>query len=421
MSSDESVFSASQPQLTPSSEPKETELNLALRPYATAGIALVGASVIAVTPIAAPPPTIQTHAVQLSAAVEDPIAVFQPVFDQASALLQTIVNTETQNPTPVLQQWMKNQVESATILAGFAKQVSDSLGAIVQGLPGVLQAAIDKSIAGDPAGALGDLVSGVMLPALPIILGLQNVNLVFQRPIAVFQQLVSAAFTRPTNFLTAMLTAGVPAVQQVIRSVQTVFVAAGSGDPVAVVNAVEHTLADIASANIKMGAAVYSQVGVIRRVLVRAFQTKPPFFPTPTATTALGAGALPAPLTLDLPSIQSIKEQSVAAESEQATSAESAPVTADAPSPADATPATTSATPPVDSSMKPLVRQSLVATPGKSSTSAFNKPTAKVASTVRDGISATVNKIGESVKKAFTQPAKADKGSTAADSSGDAK
>ena len=43
----------------------------ALRPYATAGVALVGASIIAVTPLAVPPPNVQVRPVQLVDAWSD--------------------------------------------------------------------------------------------------------------------------------------------------------------------------------------------------------------------------------------------------------------------------------------------------------------------------------------------------------------
>jgi hypothetical protein len=43
----------------------------ALRPHATAGLALVGASMIAVTPLAAPPPGVQVRPVQLVDAWSD--------------------------------------------------------------------------------------------------------------------------------------------------------------------------------------------------------------------------------------------------------------------------------------------------------------------------------------------------------------
>jgi hypothetical protein len=41
-------------------------MNTAIRPYVTAGIALVGASIVVVTPVAPPPPDIQVRAVQLT-------------------------------------------------------------------------------------------------------------------------------------------------------------------------------------------------------------------------------------------------------------------------------------------------------------------------------------------------------------------
>ncbi len=42
-----------------------------MRPYATAGIALVGASIIAVTPLAVPPPKVEVRPVQLVDAWSD--------------------------------------------------------------------------------------------------------------------------------------------------------------------------------------------------------------------------------------------------------------------------------------------------------------------------------------------------------------
>jgi hypothetical protein len=55
----------------------------ALRPYAAAGVALMGASMIAVTPVAKPPsvPDIQTSAVQLTATEADAYALLINVLD----------------------------------------------------------------------------------------------------------------------------------------------------------------------------------------------------------------------------------------------------------------------------------------------------------------------------------------------------
>jgi hypothetical protein len=57
----------------------------ALRPYATAGIALVGASIIAVTPVAAPPIGVQMRPVQLVDAWSD-------LFTETTANVQNIIN-----------------------------------------------------------------------------------------------------------------------------------------------------------------------------------------------------------------------------------------------------------------------------------------------------------------------------------------
>ncbi len=53
----------------------------ALRPYATAGIALIGASIIVVTPVAAPPPSVQVRPVQLVDAYSDLFANTVANFD----------------------------------------------------------------------------------------------------------------------------------------------------------------------------------------------------------------------------------------------------------------------------------------------------------------------------------------------------
>jgi hypothetical protein len=57
----------------------------ALRPYATAGIAVVGASMIAVTPMVAPPPGAQVRPVRLVDAWSD-------LLTDTTANLQNIVN-----------------------------------------------------------------------------------------------------------------------------------------------------------------------------------------------------------------------------------------------------------------------------------------------------------------------------------------
>ncbi|MGH3564295.1 MAG: hypothetical protein ACRDTN_21590 [Mycobacterium sp.] len=78
----------------------------ALQPYATAGVAIVGASLVAVTPVAAPLPNladIQSRAVQLTA--DD---AFTDVFNTASANATTLLNNFLLAPGVALQQLSVN-------------------------------------------------------------------------------------------------------------------------------------------------------------------------------------------------------------------------------------------------------------------------------------------------------------------------
>ncbi|MET4431798.1 hypothetical protein [Mycolicibacterium sp. 624] len=271
-------------------------MQLALRPYVTSGIALVGASVIAMSPISPVTPDIHVPsistssvAVQLTASIDNPVDVFRPVFDQAGAAIQGFINTQAANPFPVLKQFIKNQVESATILGGVGRTAGEVLYVIATRMPAILQSAIAKSLAGDPATAFGDIVQGILTPAGALLVKMSHVYSVLQRPVAVFQELIAASFSRPQNFIIAGFTHGVPLIQQFIRSGQTIIDAVMTGNPVTILNAVQHGIADVASKAISFAAGMADQVRVIQNVLVRAFQARPRLLPNPAAVSAVAA------------------------------------------------------------------------------------------------------------------------------------
>src|SRR3984885_10757433 len=86
-------------------------MHLATRPWITAGIALVGNSIVAVTPVAAPRPglpDLQVRAVQLATAF-DPITEWEDVFQTASTNATAIFDDWSAAPFPVLQQVIANQ------------------------------------------------------------------------------------------------------------------------------------------------------------------------------------------------------------------------------------------------------------------------------------------------------------------------
>ena len=103
-------------------------MHAAVRPYATAGVALVGASVIAVSPIVPPLPDIQVRnpAAQL-AVLADPFQAYTQVLQETVANLQPILATAAANPTPILTQILKNQFASLqAILAALQPPVASS-------------------------------------------------------------------------------------------------------------------------------------------------------------------------------------------------------------------------------------------------------------------------------------------------------
>ncbi len=134
----------------------------ALRPYATAGVALVGASVIAVSPVTVPPSAIQQElrdtAVELSALI-NPIDAFRPVFDATVADLQALGEAIRANPVPILAAILANAPGNT---AGLPQALIDQLREIPQ-IPGQLP------------GQIGDTLAGIQSLVGPIQTFLQDV------------------------------------------------------------------------------------------------------------------------------------------------------------------------------------------------------------------------------------------------------
>ncbi|KUI28323.1 hypothetical protein AU196_17175 [Mycobacterium sp. IS-1742] len=108
-------------------------MELRLRPYATAGVALVGASAIAMAPVAPPLPDIKisSPSVNLSAVI-DPITPWVDVFENAEANLAGLIEDWAEAPFPVLQQVIVNQLRYFSELPDFeliAGQIAENLEA----------------------------------------------------------------------------------------------------------------------------------------------------------------------------------------------------------------------------------------------------------------------------------------------------
>jgi hypothetical protein len=101
---------------------------------------MVGASVIAVSPMAPPMPDIHLPAVHLPslhsaevdlAALTNPFAAYGQVFDNAVASLQDLLATQAKNPTPILTKVLSNQITGIQALLASLPTSADSLTSAV--------------------------------------------------------------------------------------------------------------------------------------------------------------------------------------------------------------------------------------------------------------------------------------------------
>ncbi|WP_193046832.1 outer membrane porin GjpA [Mycolicibacterium baixiangningiae] len=132
-----------------------------LRPYTTAGIALVGASVIALSPVAPPLPDVKVAnpSVQLSAAV-DPFTPWVDLLGQAETNLTGLADGWAEAPFPVLQQVIVNQLGYLSELPNFE--------AIAGQLLTNLQAGFEAPFAPDLVGSL-DPAHVALFDLLPLL------------------------------------------------------------------------------------------------------------------------------------------------------------------------------------------------------------------------------------------------------------
>jgi hypothetical protein len=162
----------------------------ALRPYATAGVALVGASIIAVTPLAVPPPNVQVRPVQLVDAWSDLVtnttANLDSIVSNAdSSDISQVFSALFTNPLGVIDA-LTNVDPTVTTTAGLPLTVGVELppglelGIAQLGAEGATLDAINGVIgqlASDPSNALNILYEGSATILNAALNGADNVSL----------------------------------------------------------------------------------------------------------------------------------------------------------------------------------------------------------------------------------------------------
>ncbi|WP_458318927.1 hypothetical protein [Mycolicibacterium brisbanense] len=364
----------------------------------TAGVALVGAGVIAVTPVAAPPPAIQTHAVQLSAAIDNPVDVFTPVFDQAVAALQTAIQDEIANPLPVARAILAKATADGKTLGDIATALTPVIQNMVTGFPVTTGVALNKLAEGDLDGALGAYVGLFFGPVWVGFMQYQKVVGLVQDTFEIAQRATTAAMYYTWGTI-AVASSAFGFAQTVAANLEEVGKSIGTGDPTNVVNAVEHGVANVA-------AAAISQASFLKFALDFRGRLATAINPPPPDPEELTAKVTPKATTLSLPATET---PAIEAPATEATAETSPGTTAASSTDVKTTPEATA----------PAAHDTAVSTPAKTGTTT-NKTAAKRVSDVGKRVTDSVNKIGEGLKKALSKPAKADHSDAGAGSSGDA-
>lgn len=450
-------------------------MQLALRPYVTAGVAIVGAGIIAATPITAAAPEIQNRAVTLSAAVQtldlpspadaspfvaapaessfvDPIARWAEVFELTSTNLTKLFQNALADPAPVLRQIIANQT-------GYAELVGESLSTTVQNLinaatiyiPEYLEEARLKFEAGDIMG-VGNVMSRATLTIASTLFPMLNLLSIPDQMVgnlsSVLEELTFKSFI-DVGLLGQVGMGFVTVVQGYVqfgaaRIGQDLYDAVKTGDMVKLVSTIINAPADTVSSILNgsyvpprrpgapgtwtsglfspdrtyaplrsflvdipkaIAAAITPQAAPATARLVAGTTSETTGSEVAGVDNALAATGLteklkPQPATVDAAATSPAETPSetttpVSSDTETAPAAEESE-----------SPAVTSEKP----STKPtsrLVRDSIVAVPGKTTVEgAAGGKVLKPGKVVSEKVSATVEGIGQKIKKAFDKPAK---------------
>lgn len=463
-------------------------MQLALRPYVTAGVAIVGAGIIAATPITAAAPEIQNRSVTLSAAVQtldlpspadaspfastlaessfvDPIARWAEVFTLTATRMTELANAVMADPAPVLRQIIANQT-------GYAELVGNSLSTTAQNainlvtiyMPDYLDAIRIQLEAGNIMAAgneLGNSLITIGATFFPMLDLLKIPNEIVGNLSAVLDEFA------PKSFLDlglvgqagmGVLYAAVGYVKQGFTPiVKNLYDAVQTGDMVKFVSTIVNAPADTVSSILNgayvppsrpgrpgywteglLTAKAWAPLHGILVDLPKAIATiiAPPAAPPAAPSTArLVAGttsettgsevagtdnALPAITEADETTGDSASPLAEKSESQLSPADTGAAVTGPEATLSETTTPVSSATeaaPAADESETPagasedpstkpsksLVRHSIVAVPGQTAADGkMVKPVKEAA----EQVSATLDKIGQKVKKAFDKPAK---------------
>lgn len=214
-------------------------MHVAARRPIKPGIALAGAAVIAVSPLAPTLPGAHMPDIHLpplhSAQVEltaltNPLELWAKVLgtalDNAGQLGGEVFNGQA----PIIDQIMKDQLADMAVLGNAAQSTMDAVNTAVSGLPDTLQSAANQLAAGDITGAVDMIVSAALPLALSLVDGF---NAGFPVVANTVQNLANVVAATPSLLLPTLLAVTGPVISMVnagAASTEAVVTALGAGD-----------------------------------------------------------------------------------------------------------------------------------------------------------------------------------------------
>jgi hypothetical protein len=171
---------------------------LALNRTVTTGVALVGASAIALTPIVTIPPNIQLPSIRGAetelAAFVNPIQEWVEVVGTSFANLSALGTQFQADPLPILGQLLQNQMANVTALFDAGEQTLGLAVSTFASLPQTLFTAAQQVAQGQVADAVQTLLSNVVLPfAVILVSPVTAVLPIAQKAVQNFANVIQAA------------------------------------------------------------------------------------------------------------------------------------------------------------------------------------------------------------------------------------
>jgi hypothetical protein len=232
-------------------------MQVAIRSSLTAGVAVVAASALLMSPVSpSAAPDIQVPAISAAkvsttsvelAALVNPFALWAEVLATTVGNVGGLANTVLANPFPILSSVVQSQLVSAQVLTTVVTTFGEGLLNGLAAVPETAQAAIEQILAGDLAQGIPALFSGIFInpiaaAAFGILLSptlFTDLVTVLQNP---FQNIVNAigeavSFNTIINVGLPLLTEVLAPVQQIGATAQAIYDGIGAGNLEAIANA----------------------------------------------------------------------------------------------------------------------------------------------------------------------------------------